>query len=111
MAGIEFALGIKQIGVGALVRECAGRKRRHELLRGLCQHAADLNLPLLEAPDQVQRLVGGDAAPDDKGDPRLLRCRSASDDPGADVRGLPDGLMVAWLRFGATLDEFSEDYP
>ena len=73
MAGIELALGIEQIGVGALVRQRAGRKRRDELLRGPGQHAADVDVPLLEPPDQVQRLVGGDAAADDQGDARLNR--------------------------------------
>ncbi len=33
MAGVEFALGIEQVGVAALVRQRAGGKRRDELLR------------------------------------------------------------------------------
>ena len=68
MAGVELALGIEQIGVGALARQRAGGQRRDELLRGPGQHAADLDVPLLQPPDQVQRLVGGDAAADDQGD-------------------------------------------
>ena len=72
MAGIEFALGVEQIGIDALMRQRAGGQRRDELLRGLGQHAADMDVPLLQPPDQVERLVGGDAAADDQGDARLV---------------------------------------
>ena len=51
VAGVELALGIEQISVATLVRQRAGGKRRDELLRGLGQHAADVNMPLLETPD------------------------------------------------------------
>ena len=71
MAGVELALGIEQVGVDALMRQRAGRQRRDELLRRLGQHAADIDVPLLQPPDQVQRLVGGDAAADDQGDAGL----------------------------------------
>ena len=72
MPGVELALGIEQIGVDALMRQRARRQRRDELLRGLGQHAADVDAPLLQPPDQVQRLVGGDAAADDQGDAGLI---------------------------------------
>ena len=68
VTGVEFALGVEQIGVDALMRQRAGRKRRDELLRGLGQHAADVDVPLLQPPDQLQRFEGGDAAADDQGD-------------------------------------------
>ena len=68
MAGVELALGIEQVGIGALARQRARRKRRHELLRRAGQHAADMDVALLQPPDQVQRLVGGNAAADDQGD-------------------------------------------
>ena len=68
VAGIEFARGIEQVGVGALAGQCASGQRRHELLGGFRQHAADMDLALLQPPDQVQRLVGGNAAADDQGD-------------------------------------------
>ena len=70
MAGIEFALGVEQVGMDPLMRKRACRQRRDELLRGLGQHAAHLDMALLEPADQVQRLVGGDTAADDKGDTR-----------------------------------------
>ena len=70
--GVEFAAGVEQIRIDALVRQRAGGKRRDELLRGLGQHAADVDVPLLQPPDQVQRLVGGDAAADDQGNACLV---------------------------------------
>ena len=47
MAGVKLALGVEQIRVDALMRQRAGGKRRDELLCGLGQHAADMNVPLL----------------------------------------------------------------
>ena len=78
MAGVELAFGIEQVGVGALVRQRGGRKRRNELLRGPGQHTADADLPLFQPPDQVERLVGGDAAADDQGDADLVRIERLS---------------------------------
>src|ERR1700743_148276 len=77
MARIELALGIEQIRIDALVRQRAGGELSDELLRGPGQNAADMDVPLLQAPDQVERLVGRDAAADDQGDARLRRCGAA----------------------------------
>src|SRR6185437_11204472 len=44
----------------------------------LCQYAADLEVPLLQPPDQFERLVGRDAAADDQGNARLYRGRAKS---------------------------------
>ena len=96
MAGVELARGIEQVGVGALVRQRAGGKRRDELLRGAGQHAADVNLPLLQPPDQVQRLVGGDAAADDQGDARQVRRGGAR----RDARDVAAGGEAAGGRRG-----------
>ena len=84
MAGVELALGVEQIGIDALMRQRAGGQRRDELLRGLGQHAADIDVPLLQPPDQVQRLVGGDAAADDQGDARPRRTALAGCGAGAE---------------------------
>jgi hypothetical protein len=46
----------------------AGRERGDELLCRLGQHAADMDAALLQPPNQVERLVGGDPAADDQGD-------------------------------------------
>ena len=51
-----------------LARERAGRQRRDEFLRRLGHHDAHRGAALLQAPDQVERLVGGDAAADDEQD-------------------------------------------
>jgi len=80
VAGIELTLGIEQVGVTALVRQRAGGQWRDKLLRGLGQHATDVNVPFLEPPDQIQRLVGGDTATDDQGDARQV---DASRVPGS----------------------------
>ena len=73
MSGVELALGIEQVRVAALVRQRPGCERGYELLRGACHHAADMDAALLQAADQVERLVGGDTAADDERDPGKLR--------------------------------------
>ena len=78
----------QQIGIDALMRQRAGGKRRDELLRGLGQHAADVNVPLLQPSDQFQRFEGGDAAADDQGDvPFAVRADGPRGLPGASVGG------------------------
>ena len=64
--GVELALRIEQVGVAALVGQRAGGERRDELLRGARQHAAHMHVPVLQSADQIERLVGGDAAADDQ---------------------------------------------
>ena len=49
--------------VGGLRRQ---RERRHEFRPAAGQRAADGRAPLAQPPDQVERLVGGDAAGDDE---------------------------------------------
>ena len=66
MADIEFALRVKQIGVGALAGERAGRERRDEMRRRRREDAAHVRAAILQPPDQVERFVGGDAAADDE---------------------------------------------
>ncbi len=72
MADVEFALRIEQIGIGALAGERAGGKRRDEMLRGGGENAAHLRAALLQAPDQIERFIGGDAAADDEQDARAF---------------------------------------
>ena len=74
MADIEFALRIEQVGVGAFTGERASRKRRNEMLRGGGENAAHANAAILQAADQIERFVGGNAATDDEQDaPRIRR--------------------------------------
>jgi hypothetical protein len=73
MPGIELALGIEQVGVAALVCE-RSRSAGDELLRGAGHDAADMDAAILQAADQVERLIGRDAAADDQGDAGLV-CR------------------------------------
>ena len=71
VAGIELALGIEQIRVAALMRQRAGGERGDEFLRGVGEHAANRKTSIFQSPDEVERLVGGDAAADDQSDTGL----------------------------------------
>ena len=73
MADVELGCRIEQIGVGAFARERADRHGRDELLCGAGHHDAHRKAALAQPADQVERLVGGDAARDDEKD--LSRCR------------------------------------
>ena len=66
VADVELAPRVEQIGERTLAGERAGGERRDELLRGPGQNAAHRGAALLEPPDQVERLVGGNAAADDQ---------------------------------------------
>ena len=63
---VEFALRIEQIGKSALSGERADGKRRHKMPCGRREDAAQSRSALLQAPDQIERLIGGDAAADDE---------------------------------------------
>ena len=75
MADVELALRVEQVGVGALAAERAGRERRDEVLRRAGENAAHPRAAVLQPPDEVERLVGGDAAADDEEDARRARHR------------------------------------
>ena len=59
--------------IGALAGERAGGERRDEMLRGLREDAAHAHAAVLQAADEIERLIGGDAAADDEKD--ALACR------------------------------------
>ena len=102
MAGIELALRVEQIGMAGLVRQRADGEWRHELLCGVGQHTAYVNVPLAEPPDQIQRLVGGDAAADDQGD------AGHAGNGGRGRRGQRRGLSCG---FGAMLRRVAQNHP
>ena len=85
MADIEFALCIEQIRVDAFPGQRAGGQRGHEMLRGLREHAAHAQAAILQTADEIERLIGRDAAADDEkdapgvglGSERFLRRRMA----------------------------------
>ena len=68
MADLGLVVAVEQIGMRALAGERGGGERRDELLRALGQDAAHAGAALAQAADQVERLVGGDAAADDEKD-------------------------------------------
>ena len=73
MADVELAVRIEQIGENALAAQRAGGKWRDEMLRGSGEDAVHLGAPVLQAPDQVERFVRGDAAADDEQDAVAVR--------------------------------------
>ena len=66
MADIEFALWIEQIGVNVFAGERACGQRRDEMLRGGGEDAAHVNAVVLQAANEIERFVGGNAAADDE---------------------------------------------
>ena len=68
MPHIELGPRIKQIRKGGLAAQRAGGERRHEVLRGAGENAAHLSTAVLQAADEIERFVGGDAAADDEKD-------------------------------------------
>ena len=68
MADIVLVLAIEEVVIDLGVGERADRKGRHELARRAGHHRRHRRAALLEAADQVERLVGRDTAPDDQED-------------------------------------------
>ena len=70
--------------MGALAKDGTYRERRDELLRGARHYRAHLRAALLQAANQVEALVGSDAAADDEQDAFVRECH------GRYVPGLRD---------------------
>ena len=66
MADIMLVLPVEQLGEDMVGGQRADRKRRDELLRRRRHDAAHRSAALAQAADQVERLVGRDAAADDE---------------------------------------------
>ena len=111
MAGIEFALGVEQVGMDPLMRQRACRECRDELLRGLGQHAAHLDTAFLEPTDQVQCLVGGDPAADDQGDARNAMSGLAGRRLCRARHYWQSGLGDRLRPLGVTLRGIAQDHP
>jgi hypothetical protein len=62
----------EQLGVDLVAAERGQRERGHELRRGAGQHDPEREAAVAAAPDQLQALVGGDAAADDEQDALAL---------------------------------------
>ena len=69
VADLALVVEIEQLGEDAIVAERADRERRDELLRRPGHHHAHGDAALAQPPDQVEALVGGDAAADDQQHP------------------------------------------
>ena len=79
MAHLDLVLEVPQAGMDRLLGQRRQRHRRDELRAALGQHAAHAAARLADQPDQLARLVGGDAAADDEEDalaPHGARLRS-----------------------------------
>ena len=68
MADIMLVLTVEKLGEDMVGGERADRKRRDELTRGRRHDAAHRSAALAQPADQVERLVGRDAAADDEQD-------------------------------------------
>ena len=68
MADILLVLAVEQLGEDMVGGQRADRQRRDEMLRGRGHHGAHRSAALAQPADQVERLVGGDAAADDQED-------------------------------------------
>ena len=68
MADIGLVLAVEEIRMRALAGKRGSRKRRDELLRAGGEHAAHRGAALAQAADEVEGLVGRDAAADDEED-------------------------------------------
>ena len=68
MTDIMLVVAVEQVGEDTIGRKRADRKLGDEFLRGGRHDDPDHSPPLAQAPDQVERLVGGDATADDEQD-------------------------------------------
>src|SRR6185437_740872 len=55
-----------EIGINLVLAERGDRQRRHEFLRRLGQDAAHDGAALAQPPDELEALIGSDAARDDQ---------------------------------------------
>ena len=78
VADLALVVEAEQVGQHPLVRQRADRQRRHEALAGSRDHRAHGDAALGKAPDQVEALVGGDAAADDEEDTFVGHCNTSS---------------------------------
>ena len=68
MTDIVLVMAIEQFGEDMVGRQRTDRQRRDKLPGGGGHDDTNRSATLAQAPDQVERLVGGDAAADDEQD-------------------------------------------
>ena len=93
VADLRLVLEVEQLREGGLSGKHRGGKRGYELPRGGGQDAANLGAALLRAPDEIQALVGRDAAADNKKD-RLSLHGSSELGPPAIIAGPPPCVIL-----------------
>ncbi|MNT28697.1 hypothetical protein D3C72_1644030 [compost metagenome] len=91
MADVLLVLSGKQLGVDMARRQGADGERRHEFLRPARHDRPDRRAAFAQAPDEVEALVGGDAARDYEND-ALARQGHAS---GVSLRAIPGKCEAA----------------
>src|SRR5262249_12571546 len=109
VADVELASRVEQVREHAFARERARRQRRDEFLRCLGENAAHGEAAFFQPADEIERLVGGDAAADDEenafgggGATALFRARGRI---GRDAPARRRGLARGCAGFGlAVLD-------
>ncbi len=68
VADIELGLGVEEIGIGVLARDGPGGQRCDEFLCRRSHHHPHPAAPLAQPADEVERLIGRNASPDDEED-------------------------------------------
>jgi hypothetical protein len=74
MADVVLVSAVEKLGEHAVGRKRTDRKRCHELLCGRGHHAAHLGAALAQATNQIEALIGSNAAADDQQDAFAGKC-------------------------------------
>ena len=108
MTDVELGARIEQIGIGAFAAERADGKRCDEMLRGGGENATQRGAAFLQAPNEIERFIGGDASADDEQNARSAQGRGDGRRVGrtfksgawrARGRLMNSGSEVVWLAF------------
>ena len=104
VADVELASRIEQVREHALARQRAGRQRRDEFLRRLGENAAHGEAVFFEPADEIERLVGGDAATDDEENVLRVGGAGGAGLPRRRIRHHAAARRGALVRLGARFD-------
>ncbi len=68
MADLVLVLDVEEIPMDTLAADRGNGERRHELMRRAAHRRADARAVILQAANELEHLIGGDAAADDDQD-------------------------------------------
>ncbi len=104
VADVELASRIEQVREHALPRKRARRQRRDEFLRCLGENATHGEAVFFEPADEIERLVGGDAATDDEENVLRVGGAGGAGLPRRRIRHHAAARRGALVRLGARFD-------